>query len=365
VKRQVFVAAGGGGDVIAAAMLAARGELNGPVNVATFSWDRLIVDPLPGPRSVDEFVGLVRLADGVHQVMPTSRTRAPAGSTLPRLAGAMSARIFLLDANDGAVGLGRQLAGIARYVGADELTLVDVGGDVVAAGNEPGLRSPLADTLCLAGCLRSGVPASVVVCGPGLDGELDEATVLARWRTLGSRALPALTEAHVKEFLPILDWHPSEATGLLIRAAIGARGTVEVRDAGILVALSEHSASIGILDASRVADGSSLFAPLADSASLSEANERLRAVRGTTELDYERTKALRGTESVVPDDARAALAVVDRLTEQARQRGVDYLTVRRLIELAGCRGTGVEVLAGLLKECRPEQYNPPLWSVVR
>jgi hypothetical protein len=365
VNRQVFVAAGGGGDVIAATMLAARDRAAGPVDVATFSWDRLIVDPLPGPRSVEDFVGLARLADGVHQVLPTSTTRAPAGSTLPRLAGAMAARIFLLDANGGAVGLGRQLAGIARYVGADGLTLVDVGGDIVAAGNEPGLRSPLADTLCLAGCLRSGVPTSVAVCGPGLDGELDEATVLARWRLLGSRALPALTAAQVEQFLPILDWHPSEATGLLIRAASGARGTVEVRDAGVLVSLTEHSATIGLLDALRVADGTSLFAQLADSASLFEANERLRTVRGWTELDYERTKASRGTQSVVPDDCPKALALVDRLTEQARQRGVDYLSVRRLIELAGCRGTGAEAMASLLKEHRGGQYNPPLWRVVR
>ena len=361
MNRQVFVAAGGGGDVIAAAMLAARNESGGPVDVATFSWDRLIVDPLPGPRSVDDFCGLVRLADGVHQVLPTSTTRAPAGSTLPRLAGAMRARIFLLDPNEGAAGLGRQLAAIARYVGADGLTLVDVGGDVVAAGNEPGLRSPLADTLCLAGCLRSGVRTSVVVCGPGLDGELDEATVLARWRLLGSRALPPMTGAHVEEFLPILDWHPSEATGLLMRAALGVRGTVEVRDAGILVPLTEHSAAIGILDAARVADGSLLFAQLADSTSLSGANDRLRAVRGSTELDYERAKALRGVASVVPDGS--VLATVDGLTAQARERGVDYLTVRRLTELAGCRGAGVEVLADLLKEHRPAHYNPPLWSV--
>jgi hypothetical protein len=174
VTRRVFVAAGGGGDVIAATMLAVRDFKDDSVVVVTFSWDRLIVDPLPGPRSVDDFVDLISPVVGVHQVTSSTTCRPPAGSTLPRLAGSLPAQLFLLDASTGAVGLGRQIADVANHVKADELTVVDVGGDIVARGDEPGLRSPLADMLVLAGCVHSGLPTAVVVCGPGLDGELDE-----------------------------------------------------------------------------------------------------------------------------------------------------------------------------------------------
>ena len=109
VTRRVFVAAGGGGDVIAATMLAVRELTDDSVVVATFSWDRLIVDPLPGPRSVDDFVDLISPVAGVHQVTSSTTCRPPAGSTLPRLAGSLPAQLFLLDASTGAVGLGRQM----------------------------------------------------------------------------------------------------------------------------------------------------------------------------------------------------------------------------------------------------------------
>src|SRR4029450_4401126 len=55
----LLVAAGGGGDAIAAVMVArmlGMGERR--LHVATFSWDRLLVDPLPGPRGREGFTGL-------------------------------------------------------------------------------------------------------------------------------------------------------------------------------------------------------------------------------------------------------------------------------------------------------------------
>ena len=51
----MYVAAGGGGDVIGALMLhAARGIVSRPV-IATYAWDRLLVDPLPGLRAATDF----------------------------------------------------------------------------------------------------------------------------------------------------------------------------------------------------------------------------------------------------------------------------------------------------------------------
>ena len=51
----MMVAAGGGGDAIAAAVLANAVPGIEGVGIATLAWDRLIVDPLPGPRSVSDF----------------------------------------------------------------------------------------------------------------------------------------------------------------------------------------------------------------------------------------------------------------------------------------------------------------------
>ena len=61
--------------------------------------------------------------------------------------------------------------------------LVDVGGDVLAHGDEPGLGSPLCDAVLLAGapaCGRRGPVGPGAIFGAGCDGELTPDEVLAR-----------------------------------------------------------------------------------------------------------------------------------------------------------------------------------------
>jgi hypothetical protein len=54
----ILVAAGGGGDAITAAALAAPLNLGEPVVIMTYSGDRLMIDPLPGPPAVGDFTRL-------------------------------------------------------------------------------------------------------------------------------------------------------------------------------------------------------------------------------------------------------------------------------------------------------------------
>src|SRR5689334_8326554 len=102
-----MVAAGGGGDAIAAAMLAQAVPDTNAVGIATMAWDRMIVDPLPGPRSVSDFTGLDE-RNGHLVVTPGTRPVLPAGSTLPRLAAELPLPLVLLDPTDAAVGLRAQ-----------------------------------------------------------------------------------------------------------------------------------------------------------------------------------------------------------------------------------------------------------------
>lgn len=52
------------------------------------------------------------------------------------------------------------------------IDLLDVGGDILARGDEPTLQSPFADALTLAACCQVNAPIRLLVAGPGLDGEL-------------------------------------------------------------------------------------------------------------------------------------------------------------------------------------------------
>lgn len=232
-----------------------------------------------------------------------------------------------------------------------------MGGDVLARGDEPGLRSPLADALALAACTRLHTPARLLVAGPGLDGELTEADVLARCHP---EAVVALTAGHVGAHARVLDWHPSEATGLLAAAARGNRGTVEVRDQGLQAALSDHSHTVHEADWATVAAASKLVPPLRETDSLGEAEEHTRRVVGFCETDAERRKAARLAYRPGPElDVSELHRRVADFEANARARGADYVTLRRLAEALDLSPTD---RAQLLR-ARPDQPTPSLWSI--
>ena len=288
----LVIAAGGGGDAITGAALAGLLPLLKPAVVMTYSWDRLMVDPLPGPRSADDFAGLDCLAPGVLEVVPATTAIAPAASSLPRLSAELPARLLLLDPADGVVGATMQIRSAAEFFGAGEIALVDVGGDVLTTGTDPGLRSPLADQLALAACVCTGLPARLLIAAPGIDGEIPAETVLARLRLLAASELPPLTEAHIGGIRDVFRWHPSEASGLLAAAASGRRGVVEVRDAGDQVTLTAATATVFSVNA-KAAMEVTPAAQLTESRSLTQAESIVRGLTGISELRYETKKAQR------------------------------------------------------------------------
>ena len=361
-----MVAAGGGGDAITAAVLgSALGLTSQPPVVMTYAWDRLIIDPLPGSRGASEFTGLDRPRPSVHEILPTSRPIAPAGSTLPRLAAELPARLLLLDPEDGAVGMSRQITAVAELVGADQLAVVDVGGDILADGTEEGLRSPLADLLALAACSLVDLPARVVVTGAGLDGELSVAEVCHRVDILGGREIAVVSPAVICPVREIFDWHPSEASGLLALAAQGLRGTVEIRDAGCHVALSDLSVAVFDLDAD-VVTVSGLAARLRTSTTPRQAASVITEFTGIAELDAEAGKAARLTHQRSHAPTVRDLARIDDIAASTAARGAAFVSVRRLAELLGVHTE--EHLAGfrrLLATERRTNYRSPVYDCSR
>jgi hypothetical protein len=337
-------------------------ELDRPPAVLTYSWDRLLVDPLPGPRTADDFVGLARPAPGVLEVTSQTQPLLPAGSSLPRLAAELPARLLLLDPSDGAVGMAAQVAAAAAVAGADQVAVVDVGGDVLTDGRDAGLRSPLADQLAVAACLRAGLPARLILAGLGLDGEIDPAVLHQRLTVYGGGLLGRLAAGDVDAVRAVLDWHPSEASGLLAAAVAGCRGRVEVRDAGDLVPLADDTVDVYAVDLSAVAR----HLPAADivaTTSLDEAAQLVLDRTGVSELKYEADKAARRRSDSTPGVLKAdLLAAVDEFAARAAQHGADFMSVRRLAELVGCRTLAdFEALTRLLRERRSDRYGPSVY----
>lgn len=368
MDTRLYVAAGGGADALASVMMHAEIDPGSRAVVATYAWDRLLIDPLPGPRPASDFTGLEQLAPPLWRLTANSAPVPPAGSSLPRMAAELDADLLLLDPYDGAVGMGDALAAALEVYQPSAVTIVDVGGDVLARGDEPQLKSPLADLLAVAACTRlnAGVDVDVAVIGVGLDGELPGDYTLERIAAQGGRKGPRLGPGAVEAIAPLLSWHPSEASGMLAAAACGVRGTVEVRDAGTQIRLGDDAPDSWIVAAKVVAAESELVRRLVETSSLLEAEEQVRAVAGRSELDYERRKANELAERrPLPENSQDLIEQRYReFLARAAERGSDYVTIRRLAEQIGApRGAEFEAWRTRLIAAEPQRYARPLWSL--
>ncbi|WP_369196704.1 DUF1152 domain-containing protein [Streptomyces djakartensis] len=357
---RLIVAAGGGGDAVAAAMIHAAlyGDEDQAV-ILTYAWDRLLIDPVPGPRGPDNFTGLQPLTPTVWAVPAEARPIAPAGSTLPRLAADLPHTFALIDPRHGAEGITRQLEELVNHLSPESIDLLDVGGDILARGDEPTLKSPLADAVTLAACCQVNAPIRLLVAGPGLDGELPPDEVRGM---LGS-LVHTFTASDVEPISSVLEWHPSEATGMLAATARGVRGTCEVRDAGLPIPLTEESPTIHDVDLDEALSHNQLARAIAATTTLDEVESLSREICGFSEIDYERNKALWLKEQrPAMLDAESVLPQLAQFEAVARSRGVTHTTFRRLTEALGVPGSQRPALRRLLIENRPEQYAAPLWS---
>ncbi|RKN38990.1 DUF1152 domain-containing protein [Streptomyces hoynatensis] len=365
--KRLLIAAGGGGDAIATAMVhAALHGAGTEALVLTYAWERLVVDPVPGPRRPSDFSGTLRPTPRLHLVTPASAPLPPAGSLLPRLAADLRPELGLLDPYEGTVGLARQIAEAAAYCAADRVEIVDVGGDALAEGDEPTLRSPLGDALVLAACARAGLPASVLIAGPGLDNEVPEARLRPR---LGAPAF-TLTAGDTACVDRVFAWHPSEASALLVAAARGVRGVCGTRDAPRPLTLGPGSAAVHRLTLPAALAVNRLARALEGAASLGEAEEASRAVCGFSEIARERERALdlaaRGGarpgagRNPEPAALDAEFAAWERRTAAT---GVEYVTTRRIAEELGLSRPALTGLLGRLRAAAPPRHAPPLWRL--
>lgn len=361
--RTLFVAAGGGGDVLGAMMLAEALGSN-VAGVASFAWERKMFDPHPGPRAPVDFARLRRVGVRNWQVLLSSHLRS-GHSFLPRIAQQARAPLFLLDPSHGTVGLRGQLEELSVLTKVTNVVLVDVGGDIVATGREPGLRSPLADALVLAAADRLK-NLQVVCLGMGLDGELPEAAIHSwlRAATHHGWGTPAPLPVKVAtRCLTQFHWHPSEVTMLTCLAAMGYRGKAELRADGLTANLNSLSAQMWRFDYRSVLRRNRIAGAISSAESLLEVEDIVRSFRGGhSEIDQERhaIKLHRSRASEGADFA-ALEPVLLAYSDGARRRGIRYLTLRRVAEVLGLSRRGLAEFRQVLAQRQGTRVTP-VWQ---
>jgi hypothetical protein len=298
-RRPLVLGIGGGGDVVGALATAevCRAQGADPV-VGGVSWERRPIDPQPGPRAEAEIEDGRSLAPGV--LAATAATRVRESGVLfaeSRMAGLLGEETVLVDATLGPAALAEGIGAAAAELGSDLIVFLDVGGDALAHGDEPGLASPLCDSLLLAAATRvarrGSVPVIGAIFGVGCDGELTVPEVLARLAEVasaggfgGARGLTGAVAERLEEAVEAI---PTEASAQALRCFRGETGAATIRAGRRTVELSPVGALTFYYDvavATRTA--ARLAAAVSDARDLEGANEILRRLGIRTELDYER-----------------------------------------------------------------------------
>jgi hypothetical protein len=299
-KRPLCLGIGGGGDVVGALATAehCRIEYGSRPVLGGVTWERRPIDPEPGPRRTTEIEGARPLTSPILLAGAQTRVRSSGVRFAEsRMAGLLGEETVLVDANHGPAAIAAGLTDAAAALGCDLVVFVDVGGDVLGHGDEPGLASPLCDAVLLAAAVRmAGRPSPQVlgaIFGIGCDGELTPDEVLARIEEvgrggglLGRLPIDDAVAARLDEAVAAV---PTEASALAVRAFRGEVGRIEIRGGRRSVDLRPFAAATVFFDpvvAARTA--ARLASAVHDADDLDAANDVLHGLGVRTELDYER-----------------------------------------------------------------------------
>jgi hypothetical protein len=308
--RVLLIGMGGGGDVVGA--LAVTDLLDGLGTewvLGGVAWERSPIDPRPGPRSLEEIRG--GRPCGPAAVLTEGGTVSVDGVEFSesKMAAHLGKPVLLLDITRGPQTLGTGLIEAVGELGCDAIVLLDVGGDVLAHGNEPGLASPLCDAIVLAAGIfvarsgrrdesGSGWDGQVIaaVYGPGCDGELTPDEVLTRITELQTAdallGAWSLTPAACDRVEAAAEVVPTEASVQAVRCARGERGSVPIRGGRREVELTPLGALTFFFDPLAAAKTAvPLATAVSPAASLAEAHDALAALGVGTELELERARA--------------------------------------------------------------------------
>ena len=296
-SRSLVIGIGGGGDV-AGALATARFLEFCQVEfvLGGLSWERRVFDPLPGPRMLSEVNNVRVLHQYAWMANPETQTKSGVYFAESRMAGFLAKEVLLVDISGGVQGV---VAGVERAIEelqTDLLVGLDVGGDSLAKGTEPGLRSPLADSVMLAAFVnleKRGYRVLWGVFGYGSDGELTVDEIEAALSTLagagGLLGAWSLTPKTAAELEAVIKTVPTEASAIPVEGFRGVSGDREIREGARRVKLTPLTALTFFMSATKLLETLSRPAQAVySSSSLDQANDALHAIGIATELDAER-----------------------------------------------------------------------------
>lgn len=292
--RALVYGIGGGGDVVSTVPTARLLERHGvEVLLGGIPWERVVRDPTPGPRQLSEITDVERVSDTVGLAGPEARTSDGVTFAETAVASWADESVALIDVSHGPGGVTAGLEAACDSLEVDLVVGVDAGGDALARGPEPGLRSPIADAIAVAALDELSIPSMVGVFGWGSDGELTRAELDRALDDVGERdgllGAWGLTPAVAAELDDLLDVVETEASALPVEASRGGLGERSIRDGTRSLTLTAASTVTFYVDPSAVAAGSEPVELVRGTTSVEAAHRALRDAGYATEIGYERS----------------------------------------------------------------------------
>jgi hypothetical protein len=304
-SRALVIGVGGGGDVVGALATARFLEFCGLEFVlGGLSWERSVFDPIPGPRMLSEVQNVRALHPYVWMANSATQTSTGVFFAESKMAAVHGKEVLLVDINGGVDGVVEGLEVAIKEFHTDLLVGLDVGGDSLAQGHEPGLHSPLADSIMLAAYAeleKRGHRTLWGVFGYGSDGELtvDEIELALNKLAAAGAWLGAwsLTPKIAGELEDVIKTVSTEASAIPLDCFRGAWGEAKIRSGQRSVKLTPLTALTFFLSTTKLFRTLSRPAQaVSESSSLEAANDALHAIGIRTELDLERERYRAGNK---------------------------------------------------------------------
>ena len=297
-KKAILLGVGGGGDIVGTIPTADfLGMFGVECVLGGLSWERSVIDPMPGPRTFEETVGARKLNDVVWWVDKDTATSTGVRFAEAGVAEVTGRETLLIDIHGGPGAVAKGILGAARELGADLIVGIDVGGDILSRGGEPGLMSPLADSIMTAAfyLIEKELPAFLGLFGYGSDGELTTAELEESMKVLaasgGLLGSWGLTPEALETMEKVISIVPTEASRMPVLLAKGQFVETNIRSGRRHVSLSMSSTVTYYFSAAVLYEKLSVLSrKVSGTESLAEANEALHSVGVRTELDIELDK---------------------------------------------------------------------------
>jgi hypothetical protein len=175
IKKALIIGIGGGADIVGTIPMKSYLEDHGiECFLGGLPWERYSIDPYPGPRRFNEIQKKRNFNQSICFINHKTITKDGLQFSESKVANFVKNKIIFINIFNSIRNIAADLIEFINYKKIDYVVGVDVGGDVLAVGDEKGLASPLADSIMLnvLKIIEMKCLTHLGVLGYGSDGEL-------------------------------------------------------------------------------------------------------------------------------------------------------------------------------------------------